>query len=362
MIKILMLSSRSDRGGGPKHIAMLLELLGEDYECFVAAPQSGCCFNVFARHSSAIMDLPYRRFSLMAFIKLCRFASKHEIDIVHSHGRGAGYYARLMRMLSPPLKVVHTHHGFYYQRLRGAKRWILVAIEKALSKLTHAFIFVSKSESEMAASVSLFNVGKSYFIPNGVKLVSWVDRKHSACKAKLIAVTRLEREKGNDILIRVAAELVRLNKDFVLSVVGVGPDRVWLESLVAEFGLQAHVQFLGGRGDVSALLSRSDVFVSASFGEAHPLSVVEAMMHGVPVVVSRVLGHVDTIEAGRTGFMFEIDSPRTAAAHIANLMSDSALWQQLRRNAYEVAKAQFEVERMVAETRAVYRRVLAAEA
>ena len=80
-------------------------------------------------------------------------------------------------------------------------------------------------------------------------------------------------------------------------------------------------------------------------------------MSGVPVVISRVLGHVDIVEDGKTGLMFDINSPKEAAVLIDKLLSDPFLWHSLRRNAYDKAQKDFTVERMIHDTENVYRDV-----
>jgi glycosyltransferase involved in cell wall biosynthesis len=313
-------------------------------------------------NSQKLFDLPFRQFSLMAFFRLCRFTWANDVHIIHSHGRGAGYYSRLLRLVLPGRKVIHTHHGFYYQHARGVRRVVLVAIEKLLSKMTDAFVFVSRSEISAAASVKLFYPGKSHLIPNGIDVIPLQTRSDPAGVAKLITVTRLEPEKGNDILIRMMATLRNLNKKFLLRIIGDGPERSRLEAMAADNDLQEYIHFLGARDDVADWLRESDIFISSSFGEAQGIAVIEAMMHGVPVVVSKVMGHVDTVEDGRTGLMFSPDAPAQGAAQVVKLMSDVKLWSELRRNAYESVQNKYSIHRMAQQVETLYHQVLGEQA
>ncbi|MDA8112610.1 MAG: glycosyltransferase [Nitrospiraceae bacterium] len=353
-----MISSRSDHGGGPKHIACLLEGLGKRLEFFVAAPKEGIYADIFRGLSIKTFPIPHRRFSIRAFFELIIFVKSNGIDIVHSHGGGAGYYGRLLKIFLPRIKVVHTFHGFYFQRLQGIKKPVLIGVEIFLSSLTNAFIFVSPSEMEMAESVGLLYTKKSHLISNGIPFVPWKDLKPRNNPKKLITVTRLEPEKGNEILICLAKCLSLIRKDFVLSVVGDGPERLKLESLAETLGVRDHVQFLGYREDVPRLLADSDIFVSTSLGEAQGIAVIEAMIHGVPVVISRVLGHVDIVESGRTGYLFELDSPSEGSKRIDALLGDENLWEWIRKNAYKHAKDHFSLERMVKKTEYVYKSLI----
>jgi glycosyltransferase involved in cell wall biosynthesis len=357
MVKILIVTCRSDHGGGPKHISMLLETLHGKFDFFIAAPSSGHYVDLFKKWTNNTIDLPHRQFSLFAFIRLCRFARTNGIDIVHSHGRGAGYYSRLLRLFLSGINVIHTHHGFYFQRLTGMKRIILVGLEKVVSIFTDAYIFVSQSEMNSAAQVGMLYEHKSYLISNGVHIVPLEERNPSPKLKHLIAVTRLEPEKGNYILIRIVAELSLKRNDFVLHIVGDGPERYSLESIATELNVKNYIEFLGYRNDVHFLLPDSDVLVSSSLGEAQGIAVIEAMVKGVPVVISKVLGHIDIVEPGKTGFLFEIDSPKEAAKMIDLLLTDNKLWRKIRLNAYEQAKEKFSADRMTRETEALYYRV-----
>ena len=349
-----MLSSRSDHGGGPKHIATLMNSLRGSHEFLVAAPESGHYSDVFSQTSLARFYLPHRRFSIFAFFRLCAFARRYRVDVIHSHGRGAGYYSRLVRMILPGVKVIHTHHGFYFQRLDGIKRQVLIQIERFFSGFTDAYVFVSDSESRVAASVGLYYPEKSHLISNGIDVFPLLEKKPPDGIRNIITVTRLEMEKGNHILLRIIAELHHMRGDFFLRIVGDGPERPELEAMAAELGIFDHVEFLGVREDIPQLLAASDIFVSASLGEAQGIAVMEAMMHGVPVVASRVMGHVDIIEHERNGLLFGLESAEDGSRCIQRMMNDLEFWQTIRCNAYECASKNFSKGKMANNTSALY--------
>ncbi len=350
-----MLSSRSDHGGGPKHIATLVTSLCRSHEFLVAAPEIGHYSDVFSRTSLARFDLPHRRFSFFALFRLCLFARRYKVDVIHSHGRGAGYYSRLVRMILPGVKVIHTHHGFYFQRLDGMKRFVLIQIEKFFSRFTDTYVFVSESESRAAASVGLYYPEKSHLISNGISVYPLLERKPPSGGKTIITVTRLEKEKGNDILLQVIAELSRARDDFSIRIVGDGPERQGLEMMAAELGILDHVEFLGVREDVPQLLVASDIFVSASLGEAQGIAIMEAMMHGVPVVASRVMGHIDIIEHERNGLLFDLDSVEDGAGCISRMIEDTGLWELIRSRGHQHASEKYSKETMANKIAALYR-------
>jgi len=362
MSKILIITSRSDHGGGPRHIFLLLNSLRKSHEFYVAAPDIGYYSKLFSNFCEKKISIPHRKFSLLTFFKILIFSRKFNIDIIHSHGRGAGYYARLLKLFSPRLKIVHTHHGLHVQKIQSVRHLILLVIDRLLLYLTDAFIFVSQSEIKNAANLGLLIGTKNYLIPNGIPIVEWQEEKKlNPNIKKLISVTRLEPEKGNDILIHLMKHLLSFRDDFVLSIVGDGLQRESLKELVKTLGLKDHIVFLGHSNNILRLLKESDVFVSASLGEAQGIAIIEAMMAGIPVVISKVLGHVDLIDHEHSGYFFELDSLENGAQKINDLLSDESLWNQIRLNAYECAKKNYTITQMVNKIDVVYKSIVSSE-
>jgi starch synthase len=100
--------------------------------------------------------------------------------------------------------------------------------------------------------------------------------------------------------------------------------------------------------------------VSASRGEGLPLALVEAMATGLPVIASRVSGHVDTVTDGETGVLVPVDDPAALAAAAAALLADPARARALGAAGRARARRDFSVDRMAAEVAEVYRRAAAA--
>jgi glycosyltransferase involved in cell wall biosynthesis len=138
-------------------------------------------------------------------------------------------------------------------------------------------------------------------------------------------------------------------------IVGDGPRRAALESLVAQHGLRPRVEFMGHREDIEAILSDADLFVLPSRSEAFPNAAIEAMASGLPVVASAVGGLLDLIEPYRTGVLVPSDNPGALAAAIDALVSAPDRAARIGTAARETVATRYSFDRMVSSFEALYR-------
>jgi glycosyltransferase involved in cell wall biosynthesis len=184
-------------------------------------------------------------------------------------------------------------------------------------------------------------------IPNGLAPEAFAARKASGQVRRFITVANLRREKSHETLIAAAEMLARDYPDLRVTLVGGGPRRAELEAFAAARGVAAHVEFLGHREDVPALLAGADVYVLPSRSEAFPNGAIEAMAAGLPVVASAVGGLLDLIDDGRTGRLVPPGDPEALAAAMRRLMERPAEAEAMGRDARAVAIGQYSFERMV---------------
>ena len=170
-MRILLITVRSDFGGGPRHVDQLVEKLPEDIVIFMAYPEGGKPYADKWRNNSRIANsiyIPYRRFSLKALYKLRSFVIKNKIDIVHSHGNGAGLYSRLLKILNPKVKVVHTFHGISDNYASKIKYVLSMIIGKILRIFADKYICVSQGEKNMSIERGFSNENNTVVIYNGI--------------------------------------------------------------------------------------------------------------------------------------------------------------------------------------------------
>jgi glycosyltransferase involved in cell wall biosynthesis len=172
-------------------------------------------------------------------------------------------------------------------------------------------------------------------------------------------VGRLAVEKGVDIFLHAAARVLAECPETKFVVVGDGPDRAELDSLIDKLGIRDHVHMLGRCNDMPPLYASLDIMVSASRREGLPIAILEGMASRLPLVATAV-GEVPTvIQDGRTGVLVPAENPELLAEAIIESLRDPARRQRLGSAARQLVEDEFSAERMTKDYLHVYEGVLA---
>lgn len=174
----------------------------------------------------------------------------------------------------------------------------------------------------------------------------------------LLTVARMTWQKGHDTLLAAAPKVLARYPEACLAWVGDGPERPRLEAQAHALGLSGNIRFLGQRQDVAALLGAADLFVLPSRFEGHPLSALEALASGLPVVGTRVCGLDEAVVHGETGLLVEPDRPEELAAAIVELLADGGLRRRMGRAGRQHVAARFTARAMAQATEQLYQSLL----
>jgi glycosyltransferase involved in cell wall biosynthesis len=137
-------------------------------------------------------------------------------------------------------------------------------------------------------------------------------------------------------------------------VAGDGEDRPALQRIAADLGLNDRCRFLGWRSDLPSIYAALDVLALSSINEGTPVSIIEGMAAGVPVVATRVGGVPDVVRHGRDGLLVEPRNPQALASAISQVLSDRILAESLGSEGRRSALAQFDISRLVSDIGALY--------
>jgi glycosyltransferase involved in cell wall biosynthesis len=167
--------------------------------------------------------------------------------------------------------------------------------------------------------------------------------------------------KGHDYFLQAAAQLLKDGFKGKFVIVGDGAARAGLEAETRTLGIADRVLFLGFRRDVAEVMSAFDVFVFASIsGEAFPLVILEAMTAGKPVVATAISGVPEVVENKVTGLLIPPRDAPSIAQAVRRLTDDAALSERMAKTAQDRALRFYSADRMVEETEALYKELLAA--
>lgn len=278
------------------------------------------------------------------------------MDIVHVHhpflsGRLALRYCRPKNI--PVIFTNHTRYDLY------AQAYLRAMPEQFSQGLLQAYMpdFCKAVDLVISPSVGmqkvLYELGvkdKIAVVPNGVdlnrfhKAVPLPRRKFGFSKKEILLVYtgRIAPEKNLELLVRSFAGVSQAIRRVQLLIVGSGQPQYEneLKALITDLGIADRVQFTGliPYDDLPAYLAMCDVFVTTSVSEVHPLSVIEAMAAGLPVVGIDSVGVGDTVEDGKTGVLATEDIA-AFTAKLTRLCLDPDVRAQMKRSARKAASA-----------------------
>jgi len=367
--RILELLVSTDLGGGPAHVRDLVARLPRaEFEVTVGGPLDGPFAEVFRSMGIDVVEVPTRRLGPGPLRRLRDVIEDRAIDLVHSHGKGAGLYGRLAARRAG-IAAVHTFHGIHVPASPPGAGAAYLALERWLARHSDALIHVSASQARAAARLRLGSEESTRLVVNGIdaaRVAALAAERALPRRAlgldpeRLVVgtVARFDPVKGLDVLVEAVARLATRSR-VALLLVGDGPEGAALRTLVERRGLRGTVLFPGAVPDAARCLGAIDVYVSASRAEGLPLAVLEAMACRRPVVATRVPGHVDVIESGQSGVLVPPDDPDALARAVDELLREPARREALGEGARARVERDFSADRMAAQTAEVYRDALA---
>lgn len=293
------------------------------------------------------------------------------MDVIHVHhpflsGRLALRYSRPLQI--PILFTNHTRYDLY------AQAYLPMMPEEISDGLLKAYMpsFCEAVNLVVSPSAGMEKILRGLdvkspieVVPNGVELERYrkieplprADFGFGADDILFIYVGRLGPEKNLNFLLRAFNGVAQAFDHVRLLILGDGPARADIEALASDFGLAGRVRFEGmiPYERLPAYLSMCDAFVTASVTEVHPLSVIEGMASGLPVLGIRSPGVGDTVEDGVTGFLTDEDTA-AFAVKMTRLVTEPGLRKKMGAAARQ-ASSHYAIERTTQIMLKIYERL-----
>jgi len=374
MIQLLTAITLSESGGSQRVVYDLVSNLPEDrYEITLITSPGGELVDwlkeINALRANKIKVIEYSCFKrelsplddLLAFFRLFAAMAGKKFDIAHFHNSKMGIVGRLAAKLAGVPAVYYTVHGWGLNPATAGKLYGAMSFaERIAARASSEIVFVSNADRETglenrwareAASRVIYNgIGES---PPGCARVR--ETLGIAPKLPVLAfVARLAEPKDPLFAMKVSETLAARGFEHRLLIVGDGPLRTRCDDLAREQSGQCRTVFLGHRTDARAILGEADVFCLFTKWEGLPVSVIEAMFSGLPVVASAVGGVPELVRHGRTGYLLEGFDCEKATGYLSELICDRELRLRMGRAGREEALQRFTLDGMLAGYRRLY--------
>lgn len=301
-MKILYITVRADFGGGPRHVAQLINNLATKTEIYIATPY-GEPYGTEWRNDKrikGILTIPYRKFSPKVLFQIKNFIKKNNINIVHSHGNGAGIYSRLLKLLYPKIKVIHTFHGITNNYNSKFKYIANLIIGKGLKYLTNNFILVSNGEMELGKQLGFILPQTSHVIYNGIEDIG-IKQNQENEKINIVTLSRFDYQKNMDMAFAIAKHF-KNDKDIEFTWIGDGDDFQRLKK--RSIRERTNIKFIGFSDEPIKYLKEADIYLSTSRFEGLPYALIEAASVGLPIIATNVRGNNECVKNHETGLLF----------------------------------------------------------
>ena len=311
---------------------------------------------------AGVQVLTLRRTSpaaVWAWRPLVELLRRERIDVLHAHKFGSNVWGTIVgRLARVPVVIAHEHSWSYEgQRVR---RFL---DREVVGRGADAFVAVSREDARRMAEIEGVDPKVIRFIPNGIPAQ---ERRGTDVRAELgiaagapviVAVGQLRSEKALELLIEAAGRLAPRHEGLTVLLPGRGPEEEALRAAAA--GLDGTVRFLGLRDDIPDVLAACDIAVCCSYREGSPLSVMEYMAAGLPVVATRVGGVPDLLDDGVHGLLVRPGDADGLETAIAELLADPARRARMGELARERQQAEFDLDAMVGHVQELYEQLFA---
>ena len=276
------------------------------------------------------------------------------VSLVHSHG----YRSDIIGLLAARragVPIVSTLHG--WTPLNRSLRFY-EAVDRFVLRWFDHIICVSRPLYEQIRRS--FSSDRVTLLPNAVSApptggLSLTTR--STSRKTLLFVGRLSYEKGVDILLRAFAHSFTGRDDTRMLILGDGPDRAAYEQLARDLRVDDSVEFLGFQRDVLSFYRCADLYVLPSRSEGLPMSLLEAMSAGLPLVATRVGGVPDVVTDGISGCLVPSDDHRALGAALSNILDKPEQAAIMAESARAVVASHYRAEPWARNIEKIYRTV-----
>ena len=302
---------------------------------------------------TAIIDESKNSFPLLA-LKAAKITAAFKPDIIHAHRYKENIMALLLKILFLSPKLITTVHGLSEGHSKSGT--------KILSKINHyieKFVFnkviaVSDDIKKYFIDNLNFPESKVVRIYNGIAMPGTNNIRQKKKKFTIGSAGRFFPVKDYLLMVEIAKELCAARDDIIFTLAGDGPLRPAIEAEIKKYQLDGKFKLPGNLDNMQNFYSGIDLYLNTSHHEGIPVTIIEAMSHGIPVIAPDVGGLPEIVENGKTGRLVKQRTAPEFARTIDSMISNSELMASTGENAGKRARKYFFIDCMTESYLKVY--------
>ena len=354
-IKILYFLSTAEYGGTETKVLALVTHLPSDqfdrHVCFLGN-QEGPISKQLQRNNIPVTFLNFRVSQAYQRIKtIYSFFKEHAFDIIHVYGLRANLITRIIGKIARMPIILGGLESIHSSDHRDDSDSPLPLF---LDRITMPLIkaYVSNSQAAVDFFISKgFPPEQFHVIYNGIQVALYQNASKIQNQFNkmpvIVNVANLRHVKHHDLLINACAKLKRNGTPFHLNLVGKGPLKDSILQQINALGLTNEVSLLGERSDIPYILSTSDIFVLSSYFEGMPVSIMEAMASGLPIISTDVGGVSELVDNGNTGILVPSNHVDLLSRAIELLLLNPSLRQKMGAAGRNKVQTEFSFQTMI---------------
>jgi glycosyltransferase involved in cell wall biosynthesis len=364
--RVLQLASTSDMGGTERMILFLVEAL--DKTRFI--PHVGCLvgggelLDRAAPHYAGTCHFQApNALSPAAVRRIARYVRENRIDLVQTYGLRADTAGRIAARIGGARVVVSS-----IRSIDPWRKWYHVLLDRLTAPLVD--LVISNSEAGRLASIERreFAPKKIRTIYSGIPARELHAEDRASIRGELaippdafpviVILANLREMKGHRDVVEALPAIRAAHPQVQFIFAGRDDSGGEIEQLARERGVHDAICFVGYYADTPRLLAASDIFMLPSHWEGLPVSVIEAMHAGMPIITTRVGGIPELVRDGHEALLIEPARPDMIASAVQRLASDSGLRERFGAGARERARREFSIEAMASAIERTYEELL----
>lgn len=356
-MKVLYVITKAEVGGAQVHVLDLMRGFRGEFELHLATGEKGYLTEAAEAIGVAthiVPDLIHETRPLRdarAVAQMANLLVRLRPNLVHAHTTKAGLVGRAAAFLRRVPSVFTAHSWAFSDGVSTAWKAMGIPTEWTAARIGDRIINVSEANRQLALRYGLGPARRLVTIHNGIPDSPLRARPALGTPPVIVMVARFAPQKDHQLLLGAFAQL---KAPALLHLVGDGPTLEFMRPVARQMGIADRVRFLGPRDDVAEQLASAHVFALASRWEGFPLSILEGMRAGLPVVASDVGGSREAVLHGETGFLVARGDVGGFRDSLERLCADAALRSQMGNRSRFRFEQQFSINRMLDNTRRLY--------